>query len=415
MGNETFEKDIRHAVDARLAGMAGRPDRRERVLRQAKGEIKVKRKLSTGLVIALAFVAVAVAALAMELPHLNDLLTPAGQDAPPFAATAEPAGIIPTVQDTFLVDSLADVYGYDMSHLTTLIDYNPTYQSIQSAYAHMVADQALWDGEHLYLSVNVTPKENYYLVDFYADAEIRAAQEASANAENRQIIYPVISCDEPGDSTRKLSVVYDAGSIRYCVMIQAPCDDYGTSEGLLVCLKLKLHLSTAEETKYLDYVSPDSCAYVLFSVTMKGVPLLYYGAEYSKARYYNASNNNTASPFESVSVRVTSTLVATRVEYYYRLSGIKPEDSSYVNLQWLDESGEPYPLPKKESLVGSPGFGYSGGSYGTANKTVIYEGRASIPETMILRFVDLNTGKEIDTFTLDVRDERDYYAEIIYY
>lgn len=60
---------IRHAVDARLSGLEGEPWMMQRVLANAKGETKVKKKLSVGFVLIIVLVLAAVTALAVGLSN----------------------------------------------------------------------------------------------------------------------------------------------------------------------------------------------------------------------------------------------------------------------------------------------------------------------------------------------------------
>ena len=61
-------EQIRHAVNARLSGLEGNPGLARRVIQAAKGEEKVKKKLSVGLVLVIVLLALAaVTALATAL------------------------------------------------------------------------------------------------------------------------------------------------------------------------------------------------------------------------------------------------------------------------------------------------------------------------------------------------------------
>ena len=61
---------LRHAVDARLSGLEGDPWLAQRILANAKGEVKVKKRISTGVVLVLVLVLVAITALAITLSDL---------------------------------------------------------------------------------------------------------------------------------------------------------------------------------------------------------------------------------------------------------------------------------------------------------------------------------------------------------
>ncbi len=354
-------------------------------------------RASAAVLMALCAIAVA---LVVEWPFFRDTLLPAGQDTPLSALAAEPTPIIPAAQDTFLMDSLAEMYGYDMSHLATLIDNHPAQQSVFYRYAQMSVDQMLWDGENLYLAVSVTPKEGYYLVDFDAEAELRAAQEASANAENRQVIYPIISCIDPDGFFATLSCVYDAGSMRSCVKIHAPYYEDGFGEDLLVALKLSIHPLTKKD------VAPFACGYALFTATMKSKPLLYTG-QFVKS-YISSKSVNTM-PFDVVYVDVISTPVETKVKYQYRLTNVSPADSLYVALEWLDENAMPYAQANKKANEDDWTTWTNDSYHGYVEKTATYEGRSDIPESMMLRFYDDRTDQEMTVLLFIMKDQGDNF------
>lgn len=67
MNSRTPENRIRSALDARLSGVVEKPGSLERVLRQARGERIVKKKLSVGLVLTIVLVLVTLTALAVAL------------------------------------------------------------------------------------------------------------------------------------------------------------------------------------------------------------------------------------------------------------------------------------------------------------------------------------------------------------
>jgi len=67
MNDRNQAEQVRHAVNARLSGLEGDPWLAQRVIRAAKGEINVKKKLSVGFALAIALVLAAVTALALTL------------------------------------------------------------------------------------------------------------------------------------------------------------------------------------------------------------------------------------------------------------------------------------------------------------------------------------------------------------
>ena len=69
MDERKLSKVIHHAVDTSLSGITGDPWLARRVLANAKGEIKVKKKLSAGLVLAIVLMVAAVTALAAITLH----------------------------------------------------------------------------------------------------------------------------------------------------------------------------------------------------------------------------------------------------------------------------------------------------------------------------------------------------------
>lgn len=64
MDEHKQKEQVRHSVDARLSGLQGDPWLAQRVLANAKGEVKVKKKISVGLILTLVLVLAAVVALA---------------------------------------------------------------------------------------------------------------------------------------------------------------------------------------------------------------------------------------------------------------------------------------------------------------------------------------------------------------
>ena len=67
MDEHKQKEQVRHSVDARLSGLQGDPWLAQRILANAKGEVKMKKKLSVGLILAIVLVLVAVTALAVSL------------------------------------------------------------------------------------------------------------------------------------------------------------------------------------------------------------------------------------------------------------------------------------------------------------------------------------------------------------
>lgn len=61
------DNELRRVMDACLPGLENRPDFDRDVLRQVRGEVKVKKKLSVGFVLVIVLVLAAVTALAAAL------------------------------------------------------------------------------------------------------------------------------------------------------------------------------------------------------------------------------------------------------------------------------------------------------------------------------------------------------------
>lgn len=95
MDEHKQKERVRHSVDARLSGLQGDPWLAKRVLANAKGEQKVKKKISVGLVLALVLVLAAVTALAAMT--LNAL----------YEKTLEKEGQSGLIQDWSISDKVA--------------------------------------------------------------------------------------------------------------------------------------------------------------------------------------------------------------------------------------------------------------------------------------------------------------------
>ena len=62
-----YDNDIRKAINAQFSGVVVKPDLQRNVLRQIKGEMIVKKKLSVGFVIAMVLLVLALSALAATI------------------------------------------------------------------------------------------------------------------------------------------------------------------------------------------------------------------------------------------------------------------------------------------------------------------------------------------------------------
>ena len=93
----TQDNDLRRAMNACLPGLENKPGFEREVLKRARGEIKVKKKLSVGLVFILILVLAAVAALAQALSQLVRVLFHTGD----YLAHESLSLFQPSVQITF--------------------------------------------------------------------------------------------------------------------------------------------------------------------------------------------------------------------------------------------------------------------------------------------------------------------------
>ncbi|MEG1015292.1 MAG: hypothetical protein RSI33_13700, partial [Clostridia bacterium] len=66
--------ELRRVMDACLPGLENKPDFERDVLRQVRGEVKVKKKLSAGLVLTLAIILVVVTAFAVTNRYVLEYL-----------------------------------------------------------------------------------------------------------------------------------------------------------------------------------------------------------------------------------------------------------------------------------------------------------------------------------------------------
>jgi hypothetical protein len=103
-------KRIRHAVDTRLSGLQGDPWMAQRVLANAKGEVKVKKKLSVAFILIMVFILVAVGALAAVLLSMRDIVE---EKAVPMATQDDSENY--SVEDTNLLLQLAEENGIELS------------------------------------------------------------------------------------------------------------------------------------------------------------------------------------------------------------------------------------------------------------------------------------------------------------
>ncbi len=110
MDNRTPRNRIRYALDARLSGITERPGSYQRVLRQARGERKVKRKMSLGLVLLLILLLISITALAVALLSAREI---AEQHAIPMANQSE--GDSYSVEETNVLLALAEENGVALS------------------------------------------------------------------------------------------------------------------------------------------------------------------------------------------------------------------------------------------------------------------------------------------------------------
>ena len=77
----TQDNDLRRAMNACLPGLENKPGFEREVLKRARGEIKVKKKLSVGLVFILILVLAAVTALAATLLTAQQIIQQEGLSA----------------------------------------------------------------------------------------------------------------------------------------------------------------------------------------------------------------------------------------------------------------------------------------------------------------------------------------------
>ncbi len=110
MNNNTPENRIRHALDARLTGVTEKPGSLNKVLRQAKGEVKVKKKISASLVIALILALLSITALAVALLTPKEIIENYGV---PIANQSE--GSAYSIEETNLLLQLALDNGVQLS------------------------------------------------------------------------------------------------------------------------------------------------------------------------------------------------------------------------------------------------------------------------------------------------------------
>ncbi len=405
MSNDAFQNRIRQALDARLTGVAEKPGSLDKVLRQAKGEVKVKKRVSIGLVIALVLVAVAAVVLAAELPFLKDTLTP-GQDAPLSAATAEPAGIIPTVQDTFLVDRLSQVYGVDMTGLQAKVQNNLPQEGMQSDYADMTVDQVLWDGVYIYMSITVTPKGNYYLADYNVDHLMGegtlAAVEASAKEANRPLRYIVLG--SPELEPDHLVIEHQDGAVRFFSRLRNW--GYGVSDGRFIGILRLTAFTSIEYVPNSTSIKTESLGYVVYSVPYKRSAMKYYRGEryFVDTRYLPEDTvlPYDRTPFHLISVYVDVTATETLMEICFIMTDKEYRDAANIIVEWLDENGNPYPHIENEKELAYRWYEDNNYDINNYYRMAMYKGMEDFPETITLQFINSSTGEVINTFSFDM-------------
>lgn len=117
--NNGYLPDVRSAIDDYFADMEARPSLRYKVLAQARGVVKARKKLSAGVVMAIVFVLVAAGAVAAVLLSMRQVVE---EKAIPMANQYE--GETYTVEDTNILLQLAQDNGIHLSDETKAqIDY----------------------------------------------------------------------------------------------------------------------------------------------------------------------------------------------------------------------------------------------------------------------------------------------------
>lgn len=163
MNNRQENDRLRHAIDTTLSGLAEDPWLAQRVLSKAKGEEKVKKKLSIGFILAMVVVLAAVSAAIAATVNLFEKL---GQFEPRFAEIAPKATLqaaAPVTTDSAetgpVTAAITNAY-YDGDAL--LIGYTVQSQTVYERFTPTVdqlAQMQQADAEMAEESANIT--ENY--------------------------------------------------------------------------------------------------------------------------------------------------------------------------------------------------------------------------------------------------------------
>ncbi|MCL2867095.1 MAG: hypothetical protein FWF47_04960 [Clostridia bacterium] len=148
MNERKLSQAIQHAVDTSLSGLQGDPRLARRVMANAKGEIKVKKKLSFGLVLIIALVLAMATALAVALLTPRDIVQ---EHAIPIANQSE--GDAYSAEETSLLLTLATENGITFSengmrNINSLLSRGEGYYKqellMELAKAEFGEDPVLW-------------------------------------------------------------------------------------------------------------------------------------------------------------------------------------------------------------------------------------------------------------------------------
>ena len=251
--NEQKQKErFRAAVDHRLSGLQGDPWLARRIIAGEKGEKKVKKKISLGLVLSMMIVLCAAVALAENIPGLIQVLETSHPDkVRPFAQqprntqdsrieeTHTYSGLhyLPVTQTHLQADGSAVQTTRQYPLIVETVQYTTQYSPAAGRYLSVAMDQTQWPvfdpessltvlseektilpTEDLHITVQRTHEDDLFSYHIFPDGhcelEIRGSAQVTYDAE---FVY-----DAQGELTQVVQQTTTVGSV---IQLQEPHED----------------------------------------------------------------------------------------------------------------------------------------------------------------------------------------------
>ena len=251
--NEQKQKErFRAAVDHRLSGLQGDPWLARRIIAGEKGEKKVKKKISLGLVLSMMIVLCAAVALAENIPGLIQVLETSHPDkVRPFAQqpgntpdspieethTYSNLLYLPVTQTHLQADGSALQTTRQYPLIVETVQYTTQYSPAAGRYLSVAMDQTQWPvfapessltvlseektilpTEDLHITVQRTHEDDHFSYHIFPDGhcelEIRGSAQVTYDAE---FVY-----DAQGELTQVVQQTTTVGSV---IQLQEPHED----------------------------------------------------------------------------------------------------------------------------------------------------------------------------------------------